>query len=437
MKQLLSLFLFFLPCLAWAQYPSNGNQKITLGEQSTADGLIYRGVLGDTALITPSSDTSAYIILDTVNHRFYNYNRATNVWSVAGGGTAVTTFSAGTTGFTPSTATSGAVTLAGTLPVANGGTNRTTMPAGYILHGDGTSVDTAIGLFWSRNVNRLGINNNNPAGALDVKGEIILNAGGVQFPAQFRNDFTPTSERADLFFFSNFISNNGFRWGTLASSGGVTFQGTRANDSGIKTNINFNPDGGDVGIGTTSPTQKLHVVGNGLFTGNVGIGSATPTTSGSGITFPSTQSASTNVNTLDDYEEGTWTPIVIGNTSTSGQTYEYQTGRYIKIGRNVYCTFELQLTAAGTVSGISAIAGLPFATSGTGTKLDAGGLVFSFYNNLNSNQIVLSGYAIDNESKMFITSVNSAGVITNNITITDLIKNNTRLAGFMNFYSQN
>jgi len=73
MKQLLSLFLFLLPCLAWAQYPSNGNQKITLGEQTTADGLIYRGVIGDTALITPLSDTSAYIILDTVNINLYTY----------------------------------------------------------------------------------------------------------------------------------------------------------------------------------------------------------------------------------------------------------------------------------------------------------------------------------------------------------------------------
>jgi hypothetical protein len=126
MKQLLSLFLLHLPCFAWAQYPSNGNQKITLGEQSTADGLIFRGVLADTGIITPSSDTSAYIILDTVNHRFYNYNRATNVWSVAGGGTAVTTFSAGTTGLTPNTATSGAVTLGGTLAVANGGTGSAT-----------------------------------------------------------------------------------------------------------------------------------------------------------------------------------------------------------------------------------------------------------------------------------------------------------------------
>jgi uncharacterized protein (TIGR02145 family) len=129
MKQLISLFLFLLPCLALAQYPSNGNQKITLGEQTTADGLIWRGVLADTGIITPSSDTSAYIILDTVNNRFFNYNRATNVWSVAGGGTAVTTFSAGTTGLTPSTATSGAVTLAGTLAVANGGTGQTTPTA--------------------------------------------------------------------------------------------------------------------------------------------------------------------------------------------------------------------------------------------------------------------------------------------------------------------
>ena len=83
MKQLLFLLLF--PCLALAQYTGNAGQKITLGEQTSADGLVFRGVLNDTALITPFSDTSAYIILDTVNNRFYNYNRTTNVWSVAGG----------------------------------------------------------------------------------------------------------------------------------------------------------------------------------------------------------------------------------------------------------------------------------------------------------------------------------------------------------------
>jgi hypothetical protein len=72
MKQLLSLFLFLVPCLAWAQYPSNGNQKITLGEQTTADGLIFRGVAADTTL-TAKSDTAAYFVLDTVNINLYTY----------------------------------------------------------------------------------------------------------------------------------------------------------------------------------------------------------------------------------------------------------------------------------------------------------------------------------------------------------------------------
>jgi 6-phosphogluconolactonase (cycloisomerase 2 family) len=83
MKQFLFLLLF--PCLCVAQYPGNAGQKITLGEQTSADGLVYRGVENDTSLITPFSDTSAYIILDTVNNRFFHYKRNTNVWSVAGG----------------------------------------------------------------------------------------------------------------------------------------------------------------------------------------------------------------------------------------------------------------------------------------------------------------------------------------------------------------
>jgi len=61
-----------LPCFALAQYPSNGNQKITLGEQTTADGLIYRGIAADTTL-TAKSDTAAYFVLDTVNINLYTY----------------------------------------------------------------------------------------------------------------------------------------------------------------------------------------------------------------------------------------------------------------------------------------------------------------------------------------------------------------------------
>jgi len=59
-------------------------------------------------------------------------------WAASTGG--VTSFSAGTTGFTPSTGATGAVTLAGTLNVSNGGTGLTSLTANYIPYGNGTSA---------------------------------------------------------------------------------------------------------------------------------------------------------------------------------------------------------------------------------------------------------------------------------------------------------
>jgi hypothetical protein len=65
-------------------------------------------------------------------------NGTTATWAASTGG--VTSFSAGTTGFTPSTGTTGAVTLAGTLNVANGGTGLTSLTANYVPYGNGTSA---------------------------------------------------------------------------------------------------------------------------------------------------------------------------------------------------------------------------------------------------------------------------------------------------------
>ena len=81
MKQLLSLALALIPCLAWAQYPSNGNQKITLGEQTTADGLFFRGVAATDTVRKPSIDTMAYMVLDTTTNIIWHYKKATsNAW---------------------------------------------------------------------------------------------------------------------------------------------------------------------------------------------------------------------------------------------------------------------------------------------------------------------------------------------------------------------
>ena len=104
MKQLLFLFLF--PCLALAQYTGNAGQKITLGEQTTADGLVFRGLAADTTR-KPSVDTMAYILLDTNTNIIWQYKKATsNAWTRVGG-----SISSGVTG---------------TLPVANGGTGSAT-----------------------------------------------------------------------------------------------------------------------------------------------------------------------------------------------------------------------------------------------------------------------------------------------------------------------
>jgi hypothetical protein len=263
MKQLLSLFLFLLPCLALAQYPSNGNQKITLGEQTSADGLIFRGVLADTGIINPSSDTSAYIILDTVNHRFYNYSRATNVWSVAGGGTAVTTFSAGTTGLTPSTATSGAVTLGGTLAVANGGTNTSTaFTAGSVIFAgtSGTYTQDNSNLFFDNTNNRLGIGTASPNYKLDV-GYDINNRSVARFSSNAAN------RMASVAFFGNNTESMyfGYEGGSEIVSGGQQGDFVLRNMLANK-NIIFTTNSGKFGVNVLVPTEALHVVGNARIT---------------------------------------------------------------------------------------------------------------------------------------------------------------------------
>ena len=76
-----------------------------------------------------------------------------------------------------------------------------------------------------------------------------------------------------------------------------------------------------------------------------------------GITFNGDTAAA---NALDDYEEGTWTPRIVGSSSESGQSYQRQTGHYTKIGNQVFCRFILNFSARGTFSGDYIMDGFPF-----------------------------------------------------------------------------
>jgi hypothetical protein len=110
---------------------------------------------------------------------------------------------------------------------------------------------------------------------------------------------------------------------------------------------------------------RFNSSGNLQTLGTISVGNATPSTSGAGITFPATQSASSDANTLDDYEEGTWTPTLTFNGLSTGITYGTRTASYVKIGQFVYCSFNIILTSKGSATGSSGITGLPFVGGGT------------------------------------------------------------------------
>ena len=84
---------------------------------------------------------------------------------------------------------------------------------------------------------------------------------------------------------------------------------------------------------------------------------------GGQIAFPATAAPSADVNTLDDYEEGTWTPTITAGTGTI--TSYTSSGWYIKIGKMVYIYGIVTITNVGTGAGSCTIGGLPFALANT------------------------------------------------------------------------
>ena len=80
-----------------------------------------------------------------------------------------------------------------------------------------------------------------------------------------------------------------------------------------------------------------------------------------GITF---NGDTAQANALDDYEEGTWEPALIGTSSNPSVTYHSDTGGfYIKVGRLVYVTGTIRTTAYSGGSGNLLIASIPFGVS--------------------------------------------------------------------------
>jgi hypothetical protein len=137
-----------------------------------------------------------------------------------------------------------------------------------------------------------------------------------------------------------------------------------------------------------------------------------------GITFPATAVAATDPNTLDDYEEGTWTPVIkddLGNTATmtSGAS-----GHYTKIGNVVTAYFnQISWSSKGTLASVLRIDGLPF-TSKTGNR--SWGILGSSNTGALSNVVRVSLLLEANVTMVAPLNINTSTNTDSNISVTDL-----------------
>lgn len=106
-----------------------------------------------------------------------------------------------------------------------------------------------------------------------------------------------------------------------------------------------------VGIGNATPAKALDVTGS--------------IRASQGILF-GTDTAPAN--TLDDYEEGTFTPFIAGGTTDGSATYTTANGSYTKIGRVVFFQAYLEW-ASGTGTGDLMMGGLPFTVYNAGAGM--------------------------------------------------------------------
>lgn len=160
-----------------------------------------------------------------------------------------------------------------------------------------------------------------------------------------------------------------------------------------------------------------------LSTNSIGVGLATPTISGSGITFPETQSPSTDPNTLDDYEEGTWTPIYQATSGSQGiLAYSVQRGRYTRIGRFVHASGEITLTNKGSWSSSVVISGLPYNNSGN-TEIALGFIILDFIDFAADEKYCVFRSATLNNDRVYIDKIKDN--LEREVLLTTAVNNNS------------
>jgi hypothetical protein len=185
----------------------------------------------------------------------------------------------------------------------------------------------------------------------DASGNLNLQSGGTTVAAVTSAGVAVTGTLSATGNIRQMTNNTGYFQFTNTSGNGAHFASMNAVERIII-------DASSYGVTFSGAVA----VGTGLaVTGLVDISAAT---SGQ-IKFPATQNASANANTLDDYEEGTFT---VTDQSGAGLTFSNNTGRYVKVGGLVYFAMDVIFPTTASVTNIAL--SLPF-QSGTSCAFSA------------------------------------------------------------------
>lgn len=136
-------------------------------------------------------------------------------------------------------------------------------------------------------------------------------------------------------------------------------------------------------------TGKFDVITNKDGTGAPSFTYGLSVPNGQGIDFSAIEGSGAASSILDDYEEGEFTPTVIGTTTAGVGTYTAQVGRYTKVGNFVKFQLYVDITAH-TGSGDLRLESLPYATSSTTNNYAS--VSIGYVNNLTFTGVALSAY---------------------------------------------